>query len=174
VFCPLSIYFHGLYEDINKIVFQREAQLSGTKAHESIDKDFYSTKTSVMCGTEVYSQKYNLIGKIDIYDRDTKTLTERKNKISKFYDGYVFQLYAEYFCLTEMGFVVDTIRFYSMKDNKVYKTKKPEENKKMLEKFEQLIYDIHHFNMDKYMPNNQEKCKNCIYEPMCFKSVVKC
>jgi CRISPR-associated protein Cas4 len=75
-------------------MFQRKQQLAGIEAHKSIDNDSYSTKLSVICGIEVYSQKYDLLGKIDIYDAKTKTLTERKNKISHIYDGYIFQLYA--------------------------------------------------------------------------------
>jgi CRISPR-associated protein Cas4 len=128
VYCPLSIYFHGLYGELEQIIFQRKQQMAGTEAHKSIDNDSYSTKLSIICGIEVYSQKYDIIGKIDIYDAETKTLTERKNKISHIYDGYVFQLYAEYFCMVEMGFEVNNIRFYSMSDNKVFNVDLPQDN----------------------------------------------
>ncbi len=37
IFCPLSIYFHMLYDGMDKTVYQNKAQLDGTKAHETVD-----------------------------------------------------------------------------------------------------------------------------------------
>lgn len=170
IFCPLSIYFHGLYDGLDKIIYQREAQLAGTEAHKAIEDKSYSTRKGCLMNIEVFSQKYNLIGKIDIFDSETKTLTERKNIIKKVYDGYVFQLYAEYFALREMGIDVQHIKFYSMKDNKSYPISLPEHDEVMLNKFEQLLKDIRTFDMKDFRQNNADKCRNCIYEPMCDKS----
>jgi hypothetical protein len=61
-----------------------------------------------------------------------------------------------------------------MCDNKVYNIKLPQEAPQMLEKFEELVLDIRHFNIHKYKPDNESKCRNCIYEPLCDKSVIKC
>ena len=60
-----------------------------------------------------------------IYLMLTKTLIERKKKITTIYDGYVFQLYAQYYCLIEMGYLVEKIQFYSFDSNKTYPIKLP-------------------------------------------------
>lgn len=172
IFCPISIYFHKLYGNREKILYQREEQLDGTKAHETIDKGTYSTSLNILQGIEVYCEKYNIIGKIDMYNKSDKVLTEKKNVIEKIYDGYVFQLYAQYFALTEMGYDVKKIKLYSMKDNKSYEIKLPEDDNEMFEKFEKLIKDIREFDMHNYKQINKEKCRNCIYEPACDRSLI--
>ena len=37
IFCPASIYFHNLYGSMDKMLYQCEDQLNGTKAHEKLD-----------------------------------------------------------------------------------------------------------------------------------------
>jgi CRISPR-associated protein Cas4 len=69
--------------------------------------------------------------------------------------------------MQEMGYEVKNLKFYSMIDNKSYPIKLPEDNPTMLEKFETTIDDIKNFNIDKFVQDNAEKCKNCIYEPAC-------
>lgn len=172
IYCPISIYFHKLYGDRDKILYQREAQLSGTKAHKSMDENKYSTSKNILQGIEVYTEKYNIIGKIDMYNKKEKTLIEKKNHIEKIYDGYVFQLYAQYFALKEMGFDVQKIQFYSIKDNKTYNVQLPEKDIQMFEKFENLIKDIRKFDMHKFKQDNTKKCRNCIYEPACDRSLI--
>ena len=96
IFCPASIYFHKLYGGEDTLLYQSHYQIDGTKAHESIDSNRYSTRNSVLTSIEVYSEKYQVSGKIDIYDTDKKMLIERKKHLNKIYDGYIFQLYAQY------------------------------------------------------------------------------
>lgn len=172
IFCPASIYFHNLYGSQDALTYQNTCQINGTKAHEAVDKGTYSGRKNVMTAVEVYSEKYNLIGKIDIYDADTKTLTERKRQIRAIYDGYVFQIYAQYFAMTEMGYEVKKLRFYSMTDNKIYPVKLPEEDAEMFYKFEKTIYDIRNFDMDGFVQDNIEKCRRCIYEPSCDRGLI--
>ena len=172
IFCPLSIYFHKLYGAIDKTLYQTTFQINGTNAHKAIDNRTYSAKSNILQGINVYSNKYGFQGKIDIYDADKGLLTERKNKIIKIYDGYVFQIYAQYFGLSEMGYEVESIRFHSLSDNKNYNVELPQNNKEMFEKFERLIKDIRTFDMEKFVQTNQAKCQNCIYEPSCDRSLV--
>jgi len=174
IFCPVSIYFHKLYGNLDRTLYQDTVQKEGTNAHKTVDKKTYSSSKNFIQGIEVYSSKYNIIGKIDIFDIKNKTLTERKNKISKIYDGFVFQLYAQYYALIEMGFDVKKIRLYSMQDNKIYDIKLPTKDKTMSNKFEQLIKDIRNFNMQDFKEQNVEKCKKCIYEPSCDRSALQC
>jgi CRISPR-associated protein Cas4 len=48
IFCPKSIYYHNLYDNYNKNLYQEEAQKSGTIAHESIDNQTYSTRKDIL------------------------------------------------------------------------------------------------------------------------------
>ncbi|MBU3964935.1 type V CRISPR-associated protein Cas4 [Patescibacteria group bacterium] len=81
IFCPKSIYFHGIYENFSEKTYHQSPQVKGKIKHESVDKQKYSTAKKYLQGLEVYSEKYNLFGKIDIYDQENKILIERKNKI---------------------------------------------------------------------------------------------
>ncbi|MBE5923847.1 MAG: type V CRISPR-associated protein Cas4 [Lachnospiraceae bacterium] len=172
IFCPVSIYFHNLYGNRATITYQCSDQINGTKAHESVDNKTYSTKKSVLMSLDIYCEKYNLVGKIDMYDTSTGVLTERKRKINKIYDGYVYQLFAQYFALKEMGYDVKKIQFYSISDNKKYPIPLPEDDKEMFIKFETVINSIKNFEMDGYIQSNVEKCKHCIYEPACDRGLV--
>lgn len=172
IFCPVSIYFHKLYGNQNTILYQVTDQINGKNAHKAVDEKHYSSKKSIITGMDVYSEKYNLIGKIDILDTELKTLTERKKKIKVIYDGYIFQIYAQYFALVEMGYDIDVLKLYSIDDNKSYDVRLPYANLEMLSKFEQTIYDIKTFDLENYSQSNKEKCKRCIYEPACDRGEV--
>jgi CRISPR-associated exonuclease Cas4 len=173
IFCPASIYFHSLDSDTESLMIQDSFQLNGTASHEKSDKAAYSTKKSMLQGIPIYSDKYNLCGKIDTFDSEKGILTERKKKIKTVYDGYIFQLYAQYFSLKEMGYVVKEIRLFSMDDNKVFKIDLPEINKDMYLKFKNLIYNIGKFSFDGFRQENKLKCMHCIYEPLCSYSAIK-
>lgn len=173
IFCPVSIYYHELDIETDKIIYQSKYQLNGTASHDSIDEKRYSSKKSILQGIFVYSEKYGIYGKIDIFDTEKGILTERKRKISKIYDGYIYQLYGEYYSLIEMGYTVKEIRLYSMIDNKVYHIDLPSQNKFLLDGFLKVIKDINGFDFKSYVPGSQLKCKNCIYEELCSYSLLK-
>ncbi len=172
IFCPVSIYFHNLYGNGNIRLYQRKDQVNGTAAHSAVDNGKYSTKKSLLMGMDVYSEEYGLIGKIDIFDNVTGKLTERKKMIHKVYDGFVFQVYAQFVCLSEMGYKVNTLNLYSMDDNKNYPVQLPSDNPDMWEKFCRVIKDIRSFDMNTFIQSNEEKCKGCIYEPICDRSLL--
>lgn len=172
IFCPVSIYFHNLYGNRDTLAYQGKAQINGSKAHEAVDHGTYSTRKNIITSLDVYCEKYNIVGKIDIYDGDKKVLIERKRLIKQIYDGYIFQLYAQYFAMKEMGYEVKKIQFYSMADNKMYPVKLPEDNWDMMEKFEKTIDEMRSFNISNFQQSNMEKCKNCIYEPACDRGML--
>ncbi len=173
IFCPVSIYFHDLDIETEKMTYQSACQLNGTAAHETIDSKRYSSKKNVLQGIDVYCEKYNIYGKIDIFDDEKGILTERKKKILKIYDGYIYQLYGEYFCLVEMGYKINELRLYSMSDNKVYPIALPQYNSKYFEGFIKVIKDIDEFELSNYIPSSRLKCENCIYEELCSFSLLK-
>jgi CRISPR-associated protein Cas4 len=172
IFCPISIYFHKMYGNMDKMMYQTSDQLNGTSAHESIDEHNYSSRKDTISSLDVFCEKYNLIGKIDIYIGNKKLLVERKKIIRQVYDGYVFQLYAQYFSMIEMGYEVKKIKLHSIDDNKSYDIKLPEEDPIMFEKFEQTIEKIRMFDIDSFIQTNSEKCKRCIYEPACDRTLL--
>lgn len=167
IFCPVSIYFHALDADTDRMTYQSSYQLNGTEAHKKSDNKEYSTRADTLQSVEVYCGKYDLYGKIDIYHRETGKLVERKKKIKKVYDGYVFQIYAQYFALKEMGENVTSLNLYSMDDNKSYPVPLPEDDPIMLEKFEETVYNLQTFNPRNFRQENAEKCAMCIYNPLC-------
>lgn len=95
IFGPVSIYFHSLDFETDKMTYQCSDQLYGTTAHECVDAAAYSTDSSVLQGIAVYSDQYDLFGKIDTFHIKSGILRERKKKIKAIYDGYIFQMYAQ-------------------------------------------------------------------------------
>jgi len=166
IFCPKSVFLHGIYEGFHDSTYKDTPQVVGKINHENIDKGKYSTAKRFLQGTPVYSRKYNVMGKIDIYDRQKKALVERKTKIKKIYDGYKYQLYAQYFAMKEMGYEVEKLFLHSLTDNKRYEIPLPDGVE--TEKFERTIRWIQSFDIlwsERHV--SPEKCDNCIYRPLC-------
>jgi len=172
-FCPVSIYFHNLMGNADRITYQSTFQINGTHSHRTIENREYTSKRDVLQGMEVYCEKYGLSGKIDLFDTKKGVLTERKKKISRLFDGHVFQVYAQYFALTEMGYGVNAIKMYSMADNKSHEILLPENDPEMVSKFEATISSMRIFDPNEFLQTNPCKCSNCIYEPMCGNSCLE-
>lgn len=166
IFCPKSIYLHGIYENFSEKTYHDSPQNIGKINHQNIEERKYSTAKKFLQGIEIYCEKYNIAGKIDIYDSEKKELIERKTKIQKIYDGYKYQLYAQYFCLTEMGFKVKKLFLHSLTDNKRYEIPLP--NEEEVRKFEEIIKKIKEFDLFKNKISiNKAKCEKCIYKNLC-------
>jgi len=161
LFCPKSVYLHLMYENFDESLFHKKPQTEGRLNHQSIENKTYSTAKKFIIGKEVYSEKYKIMGKIDIYDTETKTLIERKTKIKQIFDGYKYQLYAQYFCLREIGYEVEKIVLHSLKDNKNYEIPLP--TKKDEQEFEDLINKIWSFNPEDLFAHHCLKCERSIY-----------
>lgn len=172
IFCPISIYFHNLYGDTETLMYQNFHQIKGKNIHKTIDDNRYSTRKNILTSIDVFSEKYNLYGKIDIYNLETKTLIERKNCVETIYDGYILQLYAQYFCMIEMGYEIEQLEIHSVSNNKKYIVNLPTKNVEMFTKFENIIETIINFNIEEFRQENKIKCMNCIYEPACDRSLL--
>ena len=131
IFCPASIYFHMLYGDTERILYQSDKQINGTNAHKTIDDKTYSSKKNILTGLDVYCEEYGLVGKIDMYDSERGLLMERKRTVKRIYDGYVFQVYAQCLALRDMGRPVHKIVIHSITDNRNYEIALPEEDSEM-------------------------------------------
>lgn len=165
IFCPFSIYLHGIYANFSEKTYHSSYQTRGKIRHESVDTGKYSTSKNILQGLEVYSEKYGLVGKIDTLDAEKGRLVERKNKISKVYDGYRYQLYAQYFCLFEMGYEIKEIALYSITDNKTYPLPLPDSE--TTTEFETALEKIRDFDPSAKIPRNPQKCDKCIYNNLC-------
>ncbi len=172
-FCPRSIYYHQLYNQYKKSTFQQKPQLAGKAAHKSIDTGNYTSRADVLMNHEIYVENYKLYGKIDIFDVNRGVLTERKRSVKTIYDGYVFQVYAHYFGLQELGFKVEKVRIHDLCANKNYPILLPTQDPHMFRKFEQIIYTINHYTInDPGFDVNPQKCQKCIYSQLCDKSEI--
>lgn len=166
IFCPVSIYFHNLYGDMERNLYQNTDQINGTDAHKSVDEKSYS-KSGYIQSLEVYCEQYNLIGKIDVYDKSKCTLIERKKKVKTIYDGYVFQIYAQCFAMREMGYEVKKLIIRSIDDNKNYNILLPEDDEETFDKFIKTIDAVNSFDFFSFVQTNPEKCGRCIYYSYC-------
>ncbi|MCB0803763.1 MAG: type V CRISPR-associated protein Cas4 [Flavobacteriales bacterium] len=171
VFCPRSIYFHNIYGNFSKFTYDQTPQIAGRAAHRTIDTETYSTRSAILQGLEVYTEKYGIMGKIDVYETETGKLIERKRKIVEIYDGYVFQLYAQYFSLKEMGYNVKQLFLHDLSHNCRHCIELPENNRVMFLAFEELVEKIKSFDLDDPFTANPRKCKNCIYSNLCDKNL---
>ncbi|WGK68196.1 type V CRISPR-associated protein Cas4 [Candidatus Haliotispira prima] len=168
LFCPYSIYLHNIYADFSRDLYQDKPQRAGTIAHDSIDQQRYSTRKDELSGISVISTEFMLQGKIDLYKGRSRELIERKKKIRVVYDGYVYQLLAQYFCMVEMGYAVDKLSLYSMDDNKKYSIDLPDTARR-------ADFAAHAERVRTYQPDmplthvNARKCQSCIYHELCEK-----
>ncbi len=165
IFCPRSIYFHNLFYDFNEEIYHSHYQKRGKISHKNIETSKYSNRKDILQGISVFSEEIGIIGKIDLYFKKSYELVERKYYIRKIYDGYKYQLYAQFFCLKEMGFVVKKLSLYSLKDNKKYFFNLPSEKDKQF--LISLVRKIKNYNLFEKFKQNTNKCKKCIYNNLC-------
>jgi CRISPR-associated protein Cas4 len=173
IFCPKSIYYHEIYDSYNPNLYHETAQKEWKIAHNSIDNKTYSTSKYFLQSLDVYSEQYWIHGKIDLYNIRTGELIERKNQIhrdeewkEKIYTGYKYQLWWQMFCLLEMWYQVESLWFYSVKDNKKYRIYKP--STKELIQFENMLNNYKRFDLlAKNWKQNTQKCIKCIYRELC-------
>lgn len=166
LFCPRSLYFHSVYESFSDATYHGSPQVRGRLNHTTVDTGTYSSEKKYLQGEEVYSEKYGLVGKIDLYDKEERALIERKSKVSALYPGLRFQLYAQYFALTEAGFPVERMGIRSLADNRRYDIPLPEGSE--LRDFEATIRRMRTFDIaDTPLESNLAKCRGCIYRTLC-------
>lgn len=106
LFCPKSLYLHGVYSAFDTGIYHDIPQTVGSIAHENIESQSYTTSKHILQGLSVYSARLGIKGKIDVYDAKNKYLIERKYRIKQIYTGFRYQLYAQMYCLLEAGFKV--------------------------------------------------------------------
>ena len=165
-FCPRSIYFANIYkQNYSPATYHQTPQKVGLAAHKTVDEGTYSNRKDLLQGLTVYSEKYHILGRIDTFDIATGELCERKYSVKAVYDGFRYQLYAQYFALTEMGYAVRSMKIFSKKDNISYPVDLP--GTPEIVEFERLIDEIRKFSLFTDFSQSEKKCVKCIYNPLC-------
>lgn len=169
-FCPYSIYLHNVYDTADDETYKAPPQVKGTMAHTGIDRKSGSTRADDLMGLTVCSEALGIWGKIDLYRRDTHTLIERKNNLRHIYRGQLYQLWAQCFCLLEMGYDVQRLAFYEVSTRTTTPVPLPGDEERA-----ELADLIDRFR--RYDPLNDTsagtapaKCLHCIYCNLCDKT----
>ncbi len=167
VFCPYSIYLHQVFDNNKEVVYTAKPQQRGKTAHQIIDTQ-NKPKNNILKGAYVLSNKLGVYGKIDTLYTKKQKLVESKFQIKTIYRGYLYQLWAQYFALTEMGFSIKELNFFSMRERQTIPIKIPGQVE-----FDELrahIKKIARFNFESEINVNPVKCQHCIYAALCDKT----
>ncbi|HIZ33201.1 MAG TPA: type V CRISPR-associated protein Cas4 [Candidatus Bacteroides merdigallinarum] len=167
IFCPYSIYLHSVYMEADEGLYQAYPQTKGKIAHESIDRKTYSSRKKDIVSLPVCSESLGLMGKIDIYKGDEKLLMERKYSIKQIFRGQLYQLWAQYYCMKEMGYEVDKLAFYEVATKKIIPIQIPSSSERM--ELESIIKKFLSFSPNTQIITNKNKCAHCIYCNLCDK-----
>ena len=154
--------------DTDEGLYHATPQTRGRIAHESVDTKTASNKKTDLQSLPVYSAKFKLMGKVDIFKQKEKLLIERKYNLKQIFQGQIYQLWAQYLCLQEMGYEVEQIAFYETSTNKTIPIRLPTE--KDIQDFESFIRGFRRFNPTDKLHTNPNKCKHCIYCNLCDKT----
>lgn len=161
LFCPKSLYLHSIYSSLDTSVYHDNPQTIGRISHENIENTNYTTSRHILQALSVYSARLGIKGKIDIYDSKNGYLIERKYRVKNVYKGFRYQLYAQMYCLEELGFKVKRLFIQSLSDNRRYEISipTPEERKK----FEDTILQMKSFDSIALSHHACTHCSNNIY-----------
>ncbi|MBX2887917.1 MAG: type V CRISPR-associated protein Cas4 [Ferruginibacter sp.] len=169
IFCPYSLYLHQVFDDSNEEVFSAAPQQVGKRHHATIDNTPpKSRKLKLLKGIYVISHRLGIYGKIDTLHLDEGRLVESKYAITTLYQGYYYQLWAQYFALVEMGYVVKQLAFFSIRDRTTHPVALPGEVE--FAELQQHIRLIAHYDFEQNFTPNPAKCAHCIYAALCDKT----
>ena len=168
IFCPYSIYLHNVYMGGDEELVHAVPQTQGKASHEAVDKKKYSSRKNEIVGLSVYSNELGICGKIDIYKAKEKLLIERKHQLLKIYQGQIYQLWAQFFCMIEMGFEIEKLAFYAISSNTTFPVEIPDRAQK--EELKEFIHRFKMFNPQQEISVNINKCAHCIYCNLCDKT----
>ena len=169
LFCPYSIYLGNIYYSSDDIVYKADIQYKGTLIHQSIDNKSTNNRKEMLLSTPVYSEKFSLVGKIDMFDIVTGELVERKSKVVRIFPGHIYQLWAQMICLEEMGYKVRQLSLYDAGSNRKHSIPFPGENER--KQLAILLNEIRRYNpAESPIDIVIQKCEHCIYSNLCDKT----
>lgn len=165
VFCPYSIYLHQVYMELDEGMYHARDQVRGRIAHETVDRQGAGHKRNELRGLSVFCESLGVGGKIDTYKPDEKMLVERKYRLTRIFRGQLYQLWAEYYSLLEMGFEIEQIAFYETSTNKMYCQPLPQRSE--FEELKAFADEIRAWSPASELQVNPNKCRYCIYSALC-------
>ena len=168
VFCPYSLYLHRVFDENEEVVYSAMPQQKGKSVHGHVDSRPPKSKGGVLKGIYVISTKLGVYGKIDTFYTENGKLIESKYSIKTLYQGYYYQLWAQYFAMVEMGYQVNEMAFFSIRDRKSFPVKLPE--KKEYVELKDHIKEIIQYDFEAKLQVNPAKCTHCIYAALCDKT----
>ena len=168
IFCPYSIYLHNVYMETDEGVYHATPQTRGKIAHETIDNKKASNRADDLQSMPVMSNEYGLMGKIDIYKGNEGRLIERKYQLRNIYQGQIYQLWAQYLCMKEMGYEVKSIAFYEISTNRMIPIDLP--SKERIVEFRAFIDTYKNYDPLLPLRTNVNKCRHCVYCGICDKT----
>jgi len=168
IFCPYSIYLHGIYDRVDESLYHAAPQIRGSISHEATDTKKSSTSKDDFLSLPIFSDMLGIIGKIDCFKVSEGHLIERKHKLKKIYRGQLYQIWAQYFCLKEMGYDVKRLSFYEISTKKTINVDLP--GSAEFNELKLVIVKYNQYNPDDEIDTNKNKCIHCIYCPMCDKT----
>lgn len=168
IFCPYSIYLHNVYMDADEGLYHATPQTRGKMAHEPVDSKTSSNRKEEILALPVMSEQLGVMGKIDVYRKKEKKLIERKYQLKQIYQGQIYQLWAQYFCMVEMGYEIHEIAFYEISTNRMIPVSLPsDEDRNELEFF---VDSFRKYDPSVPLKANHNKCSHCIYCSLCDKT----
>lgn len=117
LYSPESLYLQNSYRSMDTSVYHDTPQTVGTANHKAIDNSTYSNRKEWLQGQYVASEEYHVIGIIDLYNINTRTLIERKTTVKSIYPGFKYQLWLQMICLQELGYPTESMRIYEVSKN---------------------------------------------------------
>lgn len=168
IFCPYSIYLHNVYMEADEDLYHATPQAKGKAAHKTVDEKTAGNRKDEILALPVYSDEFEICGKIDVYRKSEKLLIERKYQLKQIFRGQLYQLWAQYFCLVEMGYEVEKLALYEISTNKMIPVDLPNTAEK--EELLNFIVGFKNYNPADIITINSNKCAHCIYCNMCDKT----
>lgn len=153
--------------DTDEGLYHATPQTKGRIAHETIDTKKASNRADDLQSLPVLSEEFGLMGKIDIYKGKERKLIERKYQLRNIYQGQIYQLWAQYLCMREMGYNLESLAFYEISTNKMIPVDLPSDNQ--IVEFKQFLDTYRNYDPSQPLHVNENKCKHCVYCNLCDK-----
>ena len=167
IFCPYSIYLHNVYMDTDEGLYHATPQTNGRIVHETIDPKKASNRADDLLSLPIMSEEFGVMGKIDIYKGKERRLIERKYQLRNIYQGQIYQLWAQYLCMKEMGYDIESLAFYEISTNKMIPIEIPSDSQ--IEEFKSFLDTFRNYDPSQSLHVNENKCKHCVYCNLCDK-----
>lgn len=167
IFCPYSIYLHNVYTNTDEGLYHATPQTKGRIAHETIDTKKASNRADDLQSLPVMSEEFGLMGKIDIYKGKEHRLIERKYQLRNIYQGQIYQLWAQYLCMKEMGYNIELLEFYEISTNRMIPIELPSDDQ--IVEFKRFLETYRNYDPSQPLHVNENKCKHCVYCNLCDK-----